>query len=253
MTKRWTRRSTTFALGLSQAGVGGGADKLIPITFVVIVATALLYGLSGAPVAHALGVAQTGPGGVLLLGATPVGRAIGRALHDRGLTVVVWTRRDEYAHAAEADGLTVYRGDPIEDAASDTPSELDGVEYALVAGDDPALDAMIATDLAEYFGRDRVFQLPVEPAPGADFYTRAQLLFHDSATHDALAARIEAGAKIAAVPAPTTGKRDVGANVGADGIPMFVHTPGKQLRILTAGDRPALEAGQELIGLIERS
>ena len=66
--------STTFALGLSQAGIGGGADKLIPITFIVIVTTALIYGLSGAPVARALGVAQSGPGGVLLVGATPVGR-----------------------------------------------------------------------------------------------------------------------------------------------------------------------------------
>ena len=81
--------SSTFALGLTQARVGGGAQNLIPITFIVIVATALIYGLSGGPVARALGVASTGPGGVLLLGATPVGRAVGRALHDRGLTVLV--------------------------------------------------------------------------------------------------------------------------------------------------------------------
>ena len=76
--------SSTFALGLSQAGVGGGSQDLIPITFIVIVATALIYGLTGAPVARALGVASTGPGGVLLVGSTPVGRAIGRALTDRG-------------------------------------------------------------------------------------------------------------------------------------------------------------------------
>ena len=66
--------SSTFALGLSQAGVGGGAEKLIPITFIVIVATALIYGLSGGPVARALGVASTGPGGILVIGATRVGR-----------------------------------------------------------------------------------------------------------------------------------------------------------------------------------
>ena len=41
--------SSTFALGLTQAGVGGGAENLIPITFIVIVATALIYGLSGGP------------------------------------------------------------------------------------------------------------------------------------------------------------------------------------------------------------
>jgi hypothetical protein len=34
---------------------------------------------------------------------------------------------------------------------------------------------------------------------------------------------------------------------------MFVLTPGKHLRILAVGDRPALDAGRELIGLIERS
>ena len=89
--------SSTFALGLTQAGVGGGAQNLIPITFIVIVATALIYGLSGGPVARALGVASTGPGGVLLIGGTPVGRAIGRALQDRGITVLVWTGDDEYA------------------------------------------------------------------------------------------------------------------------------------------------------------
>ena len=44
--------STTFALGLTQAGVGGGANKLIPITFIVIVATALalLRGLAKAQI-----------------------------------------------------------------------------------------------------------------------------------------------------------------------------------------------------------
>jgi NhaP-type Na+/H+ or K+/H+ antiporter len=76
--------SSTFALGLSQAGVGGGAQDLIPITFIVIVATALVYGLSGGPVARALGVARTGPGGVLLIGSSPVGRSIGRAFKPGG-------------------------------------------------------------------------------------------------------------------------------------------------------------------------
>ena len=54
--------SSTFALGLTQAGIGGGAPDLIPITFIVIVATALIYGLSGGPVARALGVAEHRPG-----------------------------------------------------------------------------------------------------------------------------------------------------------------------------------------------
>ena len=61
--------------------------------------------------------------------------------------------------AAKADGLSVYQGNPTEDASEDAPSELDELEYALAVGDDEALNAMVATDLSEYFGRDRVFQL----------------------------------------------------------------------------------------------
>ena len=45
---------------------------------------ARIYGLSGGPVARALGVARTGPGGVLLVGSSPVGRAIGRAVRPGG-------------------------------------------------------------------------------------------------------------------------------------------------------------------------
>ncbi len=247
--------SSTFALGLSQAHVGGGSQNLVPITFIVIVATALIYGLSGAPVARALGVSRTGPGGVLLVGSSPVGRAIGRALKDRGLTVVLWTGNDENAHAAEADGLTLYRGDPTQDAAAGLPSELDGLEYALAVGDDEALNSMVATDLSEYFGPGRVFQLAVSGGRTADFYTRVPVLFDQAANHDELLARINAGGEIvvAEAPAGANGDTDIRARLGATGMPMFVLTPGSELHVLAADDRPPLQAGQELIGLIKRS
>jgi hypothetical protein len=242
--------SSTFALGLSQAGIGGGAEELIPITFIVIVATALIYGLSGGPVARALGVASAGPGGVLMIGASPVGRAIGRGLQARGLNVVLWTANDEFARAAEADGLTLYKGDPTQDATETTPSELDGLVYALAVGDDEALNAMVATDLSEYFGPEHVFQLPVSDKRAADFLSRVPILFDASATHEALLSRIEAGAEVSvAEPAGANGGAGR-TQLGADGIPMFIHTPGKHLQILITGDRPAVEAGQELIGLI---
>ena len=243
--------SSTFALGLTQAGVGGGAQNLIPITFIVIVSTALIYGLTGGPVARALGVASTGPGGVLLIGGSPVGRAIGRALQDRGITVLVWTGDDEGAAAAKSDGLSVYVGNPTEDASSDAPSQLDELEYALAVAEDEALNAMIATDLSEYFGRDRVFQLAAKDERTGDFYTRATVLFDDSASHEELLAHIKAGGKITVTEAPANGKKGTGNGAGgAVKLPMFVLTPGKDLQVLAAGDHPTLGIGQELIGLV---
>src|SRR5262249_26797310 len=117
---------------------------------------------------------------------------------------------------------------------------------------DEALNAMVATDLSEYFGREHVFQLPVSERREADFLSRARILFDGSATHDALLSRIEAGDEISvAEPADANGGKDRRADLGADGIEMFILTPGKHLHILVSGDRPALEVGQELIGLID--
>jgi hypothetical protein len=42
----------------------------------------------------------------------------------------------EHARAAEADGLTVYRSDPTENATETAPSDLDGLNYALAVSDD---------------------------------------------------------------------------------------------------------------------
>ncbi len=50
--------AATFGAPLAAAGVAG-ADKLLPTTFVVIVATVTVYGLSAAPVARLLGLRET--------------------------------------------------------------------------------------------------------------------------------------------------------------------------------------------------
>jgi NhaP-type Na+/H+ or K+/H+ antiporter len=52
--------ASTFGVGLAEAGIPD-ADKLVPVTFLVIAATVAIYGLSGRPLALGLGVAETGP------------------------------------------------------------------------------------------------------------------------------------------------------------------------------------------------
>ena len=120
----------------------------------------------------------------------------------------------------------------------------------LGVGDDAAVNAMVAGDLSEYFGRGHVFQLPVSERRVAGLLTRAPILFDDSATHEELLTRIEAGAEISvAEPAGANGEKDPRAGLGANGIAMFVLTPGRKLDVVAAGDQPELHEGQELIGL----
>ena len=237
--------SSTFALGLEKAGIGGGSEKLIPITFVVIVATALLYGLSGAPVAKALGVSSSGPGGVMIIGHSRVARAIAHALQDRGVTAVMWIAGEERAKLARDEGLAVYAGDPTAAASSDPPPELDDVENAVIATDDDGFNAMLAADLGESFGRNNVYQLATSEEDDSGFYVRAQVLFDHSATHDELAERLDRGAGVEAVEVDSEG----GVDFDRRAITMFVLRADEELRILTAGAGLELEPGDELVGL----
>jgi NhaP-type Na+/H+ or K+/H+ antiporter len=49
--------ASTFGVGLAAAGIAG-AEKLLPATFLVIVATVTVYGLGAAPAARVLGLAD---------------------------------------------------------------------------------------------------------------------------------------------------------------------------------------------------
>lgn len=57
--------SSIFAIRLLDAGYGQ-AQQLVPLTFLVIVGTVALYGLTATPLAHRLGVGQQNPQGVLI-------------------------------------------------------------------------------------------------------------------------------------------------------------------------------------------
>lgn len=59
--------ASTFSGGLAAQGIGG-ASKTLPVTFLVIVATVALYGLTAVPVARRLGVARPATSRPLLAG-----------------------------------------------------------------------------------------------------------------------------------------------------------------------------------------
>ena len=96
--------ASAFGLELVDAGVSG-ADKILPITFVAIFATVVLYGLSAAPIARLLGIAGAGAPVILIVGGHPGAQAISRALKAAGVEVRLWTGRPEEQQAARDAGL----------------------------------------------------------------------------------------------------------------------------------------------------
>ncbi|HET8765125.1 MAG TPA: sodium:proton antiporter, partial [Rhodanobacter sp.] len=80
--------SALFALRLQSLAVPG-ADALVPLVFLIIIGTVILQSATARPLARWLGVAEPEPRGVLVYGADPVAREIGKALHDAGVRVVL--------------------------------------------------------------------------------------------------------------------------------------------------------------------
>jgi NhaP-type Na+/H+ or K+/H+ antiporter len=96
--------SSLFALRLEQMG-HPEAGFLVPLTFLVIIGTVILQGLTSAPLARALGVAEAIPKGVLIVGANPVARALARTLVDCGFRPQVVDTNWEDTSQSRMEGL----------------------------------------------------------------------------------------------------------------------------------------------------
>jgi NhaP-type Na+/H+ or K+/H+ antiporter len=236
--------ASAFGLELTQAGVEG-ADRILPIAFVVIFCTVVLYGLSAAPVARALGVSGSGRALVLVVGGHTWARALGAALRRAGVGVRVWTGDPEEQGAARAAGLDADRGRMIVDAAS-REAEFEEVTDALVLTGNDDFNALAAAQLRTELGHGSVHR--VAPArDGANLLppaTEAGILGGEGLTFDELGRRFAAGARL--VDAVH------GDGPGPPGrIVLIAVTPAGALRVATDERGPAARPGDIVIALEE--
>jgi NhaP-type Na+/H+ or K+/H+ antiporter len=100
--------ASAFGLQLQEAGVEGAA-KLLPIAFVAIFGTVVLYGLTAGPVARLLGVAGEGRTLVLVVGDTPEAAVVAQEMASAGVEVMLWEGRpmvEAVSHEAELEEVT---------------------------------------------------------------------------------------------------------------------------------------------------
>ena len=90
--------ASTFTAGLVAKGIGGAA-KILPVTFLVIVVTVTVYGLTAAPVARRLRVGRPARSRPLLVGGDRWVIDLGRALRSAGLQVLMWAALEEQREA----------------------------------------------------------------------------------------------------------------------------------------------------------
>src|SRR5262245_2399579 len=236
--------ASAFGLELSQSGVQG-AEKILPIAFLAIFGTVVLYGLTAKPVAALLGVAGTGASRILIIGGHDWARSMAGALKDAGLEVIVWAARQDEQATARKLGLEVYMA-PIEDIEG-REAQLEGVDQALLLDGSNHFNALAAYDLRSGLGTNRVYRLAPDETNTVQDVTQGRILFAKDLTFAELTRRFENGASLVELPSERGSDGEGGAPT-----PLFVVTADRELKVATAGDSLKTVPGDRTISLVER-
>ncbi len=146
-----------FAQSLISHGVPD-AERLVPLAFLVVVATVLLHGFSIRPLAIALKLSAREAPGILFVGGSTWTTAFARRAQEMKMPVLVADTNWNHLGGARREGIPVYYGEILSEAAE---HRLDMSQYAILiaATDNDAYNALVCTDLAPEMGRSNVFQL----------------------------------------------------------------------------------------------
>jgi NhaP-type Na+/H+ or K+/H+ antiporter len=189
--------ASTFGATLAAAHVGGAA-KILPVTFLVIVATVALYGMTAVPVARRLGVTRPARTRPLLIGGDPWVIDLARALRTAGLEVLMWAPSGGQRTQITQAGLDLAPGEQLASAAAQG-ADIEGVTAILLLTSEDHFNALAATTLAGTTDTP-IYRLPPSECGGVASYVPGEALFTLALTHLALTARHTAGARITTQP-----------------------------------------------------
>lgn len=219
--------ASTFSAGLVSHGIAGAA-KILPVTFLVIVMTVTLYGLTAAPVARRLGVTRPDRTRPLLVGGEAWVIDLACRLRSAGLDVLMWAGFEEHRERIRNAGLELAPGELLA-AATGRGALLEGINAVLLLTGEDDFNALAAVVLAGSV-EGPVYRVgPPLPSHGVVApYTGGEILFGAELTRHEVGQRYAGGARVVNRP-------------GDDGIP-----PGMELLFLVRADgklMPVTRAG----------
>ncbi len=249
--------ASLFALELHETGLDG-ADMLVPLTFLVVVGTVAIYGLTAQQVACRLGLAQPTPEGILIVGAHRWAQEIAVTLREAGRDILLVDTNWSDVSSAKMNGLpAIYASVLSEQILEEAELSRMGRLIALTRNDE--YNSLATLRFAEIFGRANVFQVPLEGGSttrtGITFEQHGRCLFDNGITHSYLSQRFEGGAMVKRVKLTNEFAYDDFVQMyGESVVPMFVIDETGKLVIFStdqngSGIKP--RAGHTLIALVE--
>ena len=226
------------------------------MTFLVIAGTVTVYGLTAAPLANWLKIAESSPQGILFAGAHPLIQDLAKTLQDDGFQVLLVDTNQRNIAAARMAGLPTCWASVLSGYVREEV-DLGGIGRLLAMTPNDQLNALAAQEFAQVFGRAEVYQLPIRPAEvqrqqPVSAQHLGRLLFDPDATYSRLAQRFAAGA----VVKKTTLSDEFdyaafGDLYGDSALLLFLLDDSGKLTVATADAPPEPTPGQTLIALVD--
>jgi hypothetical protein len=188
--------ASVFGLQLVDRGVEG-AELIIPITFLVIAGTVLVYAILGPAFARLIGLMGERLPTLLLIGGPGWALALGGALKKAGAEVRVWTEETDEARAiAEADLTSV--GGPIDPNFGGAGSALTDISAVALVSRNDTLNQVLASHFTENFEGEQVFRLRSPSDAMPIIRSAATSLFADEDSAAEIERRLAAGGRFVA-------------------------------------------------------
>lgn len=191
--------SSLFALRLE--GQVENAALIVPLTFVMIIGTVVVQGLTAGSLAQRLGLSSRGEQGVLIASSNKVALTLGEALIANGIKVKLVDTRREGLQEARMLGMETFFGNPLSEHA-DRFMELGGFTHLFAVSRNPEANAMICARYRHDFGPAHVFSVQPSSMDESDMRQglmtglRTKVLFNKDASWSKLASLIGQGAKV---------------------------------------------------------
>ncbi len=187
--------ASVFALEL-QAANTPGHEVLVPMTFLVIVGTVVVYGLTAPLLARRLGLSVPNPQGVLFIGAQSWARDIACALKDSGVDVLMIDTNRTNVHESRMRGLPAWAGDASTEEALEE-IDLAGVGRVVALTPNDGVNRLIMLRYTHEFGRREVYRLAKEASKEVDSaQRRGRVVFGSGTGHSALTRRFMTGQRV---------------------------------------------------------
>jgi NhaP-type Na+/H+ or K+/H+ antiporter len=246
--------SAVFALRLEQEGYAEAA-QLVPYTFIVIIATVTVYGLSASPVARLLNVAKPDPNGVIILGAHNWAREIAAIFKELGFKVLLADSNWDNISKARKSGINTYYGNILSEYAVDE-ADLEGIGKMLSLTPNDEVNSLASIHFSEIFSNSHVFQLP--PSSTADKKEvesgdslGGRTLFSKNMNFRKISTFLDSGAGIRKTPITNEFTfEDYKKNYGDNAIPLFLITGTEQIEPFALDNPPSPQAGDMIVGLV---